>query len=261
MICKSCRTHLLSRLHFQHHTLALPTSSCARRLPFHSGQFRMYSDGTPSPPTPQQPASSDKPVVLSSATPATPGVSQPQSTPNAAPLPTESKKSTKPAVERPPSSCPAGTKLTGLNYFKNKPDIFAKEDWEYPDWLWTLLDDSNKQSNSETGGVDLNCMHFPFFFMSVLLKQSSNPAAAMSKKQRKRYEKKMAALAASQPPKVPLHEQSIDITPAPYNTDETGPKDLVAEAAASLEKRTEITRSAREARRKGIRESNFLRGL
>lgn len=200
----------------------------------------MYSDGTPSPPTPQQPASSDKPVVLSSATPATPGVSQPQSTPNAAPLSTESKKSTKPAVERPPSSCPAGTKLTGLNYFKNKPDIFAKEDWEYPDWLWTLLDDSNKQSNSETGGVDLN---------------------SMSKKQRKRYEKKMAVLAASQPPKVSLHEQSIDITPAPYNTDETGPKDLVAEAAASLEKRTEITRSAREARRKGIRESNFLRGL
>lgn len=83
----------------------------------------------------------------------------------------------------------------------------------------------------------------------------------MTKKQRKRYEKKMAALAASQPPKVPLHEQSIDITPAPYNRTDDGPKDIVAEAAESLEKRAEITKSAREARRKGIRESNFLRGL
>lgn len=83
----------------------------------------------------------------------------------------------------------------------------------------------------------------------------------MNKKQRKRHEKKMAALAATQPRKIPVHEQATDITPAPYNRTDSGPTDIVAEAAASLEKRSEITKSAREARRKGIRESNFLRGL
>ncbi|KAL2008783.1 hypothetical protein VTN00DRAFT_6977 [Thermoascus crustaceus] len=240
MICKSCRTHLLSRLHFQPQTLALPTSTCARQLPFHSGQFRKYSDTTP-PPAPRQPASSDKPITIPSATSsATPGVSQPLSTSNAVHSDVDPTKPTKPAVVREPSSCPAGTKLQGLNYFKNKPDVFALEDSEYPDWLWGLLDNSNKQSKAETGGVD---------------------PSTMNKKQRKRHEKKMAALAASQPRKIPLHEQAVDITPAPYNADETGPKDIVAEAAASLEKRNEITKSAREARRKGIREANFLRGL
>lgn len=50
---------------------------------------------------------------------------------------------------------------------KNKPDIYAMEDSEYPDWLWTLLDDSKKQSSSETGGVDpsskdiLIVLHWP----------------------------------------------------------------------------------------------------
>jgi large subunit ribosomal protein L54 len=84
----------------------------------------------------------------------------------------------------------------------------------------------------------------------------------MNKKQRKRHDKKMAALAATQPRKIPLHEQATDIIPADYNVEQQdGPRDIVAEAAAGLEKKEEITKSAREARRKGIRESNFLRGL
>lgn len=48
--------------------------------------------------------------------------------------------------------------MNGLNYFKNKPDVFAKEDSEYPDWLWGLLDDSGKQSSKEMGGVDPSSM-------------------------------------------------------------------------------------------------------
>lgn len=64
---------------------------------------------------------------------------------------------TKPKAERPPSSCPAGTKMNGLNYFKNKPDVFAKEDSEYPDWLWDLLADSSKKK-TDKGGVDVRCM-------------------------------------------------------------------------------------------------------
>jgi len=31
--------------------------------------------------------------------------------------------------------------LKGLNYFKNKPEPVALEDHEYPEWLWTLLDE------------------------------------------------------------------------------------------------------------------------
>lgn len=84
---------------------------------------------------------------------------------------------------------------------------------------------------------------------------------ALNKKQRKRHEKKMAALAASLPRKIPLHEQATDITPAPYNIKGETPSDLIAQAADSLEKRSAIRKSAREARRKGIREANFLRGL
>lgn len=56
-----------------------------------------------------------------------------------------------------PSSCVAGTPLKGLNYTKGKPDIVALEDHEYPDWLWTLLDDSAKKSN-DAGGADAACM-------------------------------------------------------------------------------------------------------
>ncbi|SCZ96849.1 BZ3500_MvSof-1268-A1-R1_Chr4-1g06782 [Microbotryum saponariae] len=37
------------------------------------------------------------------------------------------------------SSCPAGTVLPGLNFSKTGSDPIAKEDSEYPSWLWTLL--------------------------------------------------------------------------------------------------------------------------
>lgn len=172
MICQRCRTHLLSRLQFQQHVVASP-SSCARLSPLVRSQVRLYSDNAPMPPppTPRQPPTASKPVIIPSATPsATPSASQPPSTPEEgkpSAKPEKSEKPAKPAVERPPSSCAAGTKLQGLNYMKNKPDIYAMEDSEYPDWLWTLLDDSKKQSSSETGGVDpsskdiLIVLHWP----------------------------------------------------------------------------------------------------
>lgn len=37
------------------------------------------------------------------------------------------------------SSCPAGTRITGLNYLKDGADPIALEDAEYPAWVWTLL--------------------------------------------------------------------------------------------------------------------------
>lgn len=58
-----------------------------------------------------------------------------------------------------------------------------------------------------------------------------------------------------------MHHQSIDITPAEYNRDTQTPEDPVAQAQESLDKRTEITKGARDQRRKQIREANFLRGL
>lgn len=71
----------------------------------------------------------------------------------------------------------------------------------------------------------------------------------MTKKQRAKYDRKQSKLLQSLPERIPLHEQSKDLT---------GPGDG---AIVSLERRQEITKSSREARRKNIRESNFLRGM
>ena len=49
------------------------------------------------------------------------------------------------AAEKPKlSSCPAGTVLNGLNYFKGKEDPVALPDEEYPEWLWSCLDVQKK---------------------------------------------------------------------------------------------------------------------
>ena len=82
----------------------------------------------------------------------------------------------------------------------------------------------------------------------------------MNKKQRKRHERKMAARIAALPTEIPVHHQAVDITPASYNRDDT-PVDSLTEVAETDEKRTQVTKSAREARRQEIKESNFLRGL
>lgn len=72
---------------------------------------------------------------------------------------------------------------------------------------------------------------------------------ALTKKQRTKYDRKQSKLRANIAPSIPVHEQSIDLT---------GPGD---DAITSLEKRQEIVKSSRVARRKCIREDNFLRGL
>ena len=162
MICHRCRTTILSRFH-QQHTFVWSASSSARQLPIQRSQFRNYSDGKSStapssPPNPRQPAAGDT-TTPSAVSSATPGISQPLSTPqephtNAAP-----EKPSKSAPSRPVSSCAPGTKLQGLNFFKNKPDLFALEDSEYPDWLWTLLDDS-KGKPGASKGADMSSMYF-----------------------------------------------------------------------------------------------------
>ncbi|DAA77746.1 TPA_exp: Uncharacterized protein A8136_6292 [Trichophyton benhamiae CBS 112371] len=207
MICRQCRSSLLSRL-----PSSRPASAAYSYSHIPSRQpHRFYSAATPAAP------------AADAASPASP------------------KTATK-AAPKIVSSVPAGTKLAGLNYEKNKQDPIALEDHEYPDWLWTLLDKTAKKSETGAGSVDV-----------------SN----MNKKARKKHEKKMAALAASQPRAIPVHEQATDITPAEYNAATTGEAatDNLETATAGLEARSEITKSARNARRKAIKESNFLRGL
>lgn len=70
----------------------------------------------------------------------------------------------------------------------------------------------------------------------------------------------MAALKAAEPVKIPPHEQGIDITPANPDGPATA-EEALETATTSLETRAQIRKSAREARRKAIREANFLRGL
>lgn len=82
----------------------------------------------------------------------------------------------------------------------------------------------------------------------------------MNKKQRKRYEKKLAARTSALPPKIPAHHRADDITPASYNSDAV-PADDITQTLEDLQKRMEITQSARVDRRKAIKEANFLRGL
>ena len=72
---------------------------------------------------------------------------------------------------------------------------------------------------------------------------------AMTKRQRAKYDRKQERLNKDLPPKIPVHEQSVDLT---------GPED---DAATSLQRRQDVVKSSRVARRKGIRESNFLRGM
>ncbi|KAL4882769.1 mitochondrial ribosomal protein L37-domain-containing protein [Aspergillus karnatakaensis] len=237
MICQRCRSSVLNRLQSQ--TLTSSSWAASRTV-----QFRSYSDGKPTvsaappAPKPRQPIGGDI-TIPSAISSATPGVSQPLSTPEGVHVdvdPTKPSKAAK-STERPPSSCAPGTPLYGLNYFKNKPDIVALEDSEYPEWLWSLLDESSK--SAKKGGVD---------------------PSTLNKAQRKKYDRRMAERQSKLPPVIPVHHQATDLTPAPYNRTGEAP-DPITEAAESLDKRAEIKKSARVARRKAIREDNFLRGL
>lgn len=166
MICQRCRTGMLSRLQPQH-TITWTASSPARQTLLQRTQFRNYSDGKPSvsappPPTPRQPVSGDI-TIPSAVSSATPGVSQPLSTPEGVHTDAHPAEPTKPNTPKVLSSCPAGTKLNGLNYFKNKPDVVALEDSEYPEWLWGLLEEFESKANDKSGGVDPKSMDIKSF--------------------------------------------------------------------------------------------------
>ena len=52
----------------------------------------------------------------------------------------------------PKSSVPAGAPLRGLGYIKGQEAPLAREDDEYPSWLWGLLS-TGKEENESSGLV------------------------------------------------------------------------------------------------------------
>ncbi|PWW76914.1 hypothetical protein C7212DRAFT_319073 [Tuber magnatum] len=214
---------------------------------------------------------------------------------NSAPLPPAEPASLEPAPYRSSvtadgkprvkSGIPAGTILKNINFLKNRSDPIAKEDSEYPEWLWSMLD------NKAGAGGD---------------SAAAGDAYSKSKKQRdlakKQAEKVARKKASNRDVRVPPHQQSIDL---PFATvpEPTAPSSIVGPVAEpfvrvvsamgaltdklsaipgtrgsrpatveigkdvhvtpleATEARLEIRTALRHAQRKGIREKNFLSTL
>ncbi|KAF6837561.1 54S ribosomal protein L37, mitochondrial [Colletotrichum plurivorum] len=148
----------------------------------------------------------------------------------------------KAASTTPVSSCPAGTVLNGLNYFKGKTDPVALADDQYPDWLWTCLETKKEVSESME---DLSAEMF-----------------SKSKKQRKAAAKRAKALEAkllasgnldALAPKVPLSQQSINL-PGEKGGD-------VSHNLDALDKRDTLRKAMRKERKEKIKESNYLKSM
>jgi large subunit ribosomal protein L54 len=138
MLCTTCRSRLLSRLPtFKHH---VPSKTLFRSV----ATAPATSNAAPINPPP---VSSDTTPAPSSSNP---GTSQPLSTRHA------STTAPSPKTQKVRSSVAGGAVLQGLGYTKAKPSVLAKEDEEYPDWLWNILE----EKGSSGGGVDVTCISF-----------------------------------------------------------------------------------------------------
>lgn len=145
MICSSCRRVFHSRIGTLRNQIPSPACNSIS-LP---SIRRHYASTVPATPNaaPTEPAPATTGAASSKA-----AKSQPLSTPG-----TTSKTLPTAAEARKPrklkSSVVAGQELKGLGYTKAVPVIKAMEDHEYPDWLWTLLDDNAKAGEA---AVDLS---------------------------------------------------------------------------------------------------------
>ncbi|RYO88328.1 hypothetical protein DL766_008503 [Monosporascus sp. MC13-8B] len=148
----------------------------------------------------------------------------------------------KPAAAAALSSCPEGTVLTGLNYFKNKADPVAMADDAYPEWLWRCLDVQKRADEQDA--------------------DDAGDEFSKSKKQRRLAAKRQRALEArllaegnleALAPKIPLQQQSVNL---PAN--EAG---TVEGAVAAAAVREELRRAMRRERKAKIKESNYLRSM
>ena len=151
-LCSLCRNTLLRRLHPFRSIRAVST------VPVTSNTASITP---PSPTAPETP-----PQATSSVNPAS---SQPFSTPQFAPATLVKAAKIPKKGPRIPSRVPGGGVLQGLGYTKAKPNILAKEDDEYPPWLWTLLD---KAQSNGTGAAkaDVAGKYYSQRHMNVLTK-------------------------------------------------------------------------------------------
>lgn len=102
--------------------------------------------------TPSQAATQASPASATAAPSSTPTLSTPVDSPVSENGATQS--------NRPRSSCPAGTVLTGLNYFKGQTDPVALPDEEYPEWLWECLEFKTAASEEvDANAGDEFCMY------------------------------------------------------------------------------------------------------
>ncbi|RYP25280.1 hypothetical protein DL767_008458 [Monosporascus sp. MG133] len=140
------------------------------------------------------------------------------------------------------SSCPEGTVLTGLNYFKNKADPVAMADDAYPEWLWRCLDVQKRADEKDA--------------------DDAGDEFSKSKKQRRLAAKRQRALEArllaegnleALAPKIPLQQQSVNL---PANEAGTAEGAMAASAA-----REELRRAMRRERKAKIKESNYLKSM
>ncbi|RPA77018.1 hypothetical protein BJ508DRAFT_364728 [Ascobolus immersus RN42] len=166
----------------------------------------------------------------------------------------------------PKSSTPAGTVLKNINYFAKGQDPVAKEDHEYPAWLWQVLADSEKKKGADSG-VDAD-----LYSKSKKARREAAKRAA-----------KAAKLAGPTEPVIPLDEQTLDL---PYVTrPQEEVKRLVSAAGAipgvsptgavaiggedgaqvgfdeAALARDNVKRIRRDKNRKAIKEKNFLTSM
>ncbi|KAL9600427.1 MAG: hypothetical protein Q9219_003180 [cf. Caloplaca sp. 3 TL-2023] len=196
---------------------------------------RLLSTSDPNSQSP--PAATSTSAAQPFSTPYTPSPSRsPDSTPN-----------TKETSTTPPkSSLKAGTLLKGLAFLKNKEPPVAKEDHEYPDWLWGLLDQGKFGAKAGEGGEAEGDMFSKSAKQRRIAARQARRAASMSTPE-------------SRAPPVPLYEQSIDLPAAPENR--FGRNVDVEAGETARQARQELTASMRQKRKQTIKEGNFLRGM
>ncbi|KAL9008126.1 MAG: hypothetical protein Q9173_006716 [Seirophora scorigena] len=198
---------------------------------------RLVSTSTPSLHPQSPPAATSTSAAQPFSTPFTPSPTN-SNDPTQAALPSHS---------LPKSSLQAGTPLKGLAFLKNREPPVAREDDEYPSWLWGLLDEgkfgSKREKDGAAGEGDL---------FSKSAKQR-RIAARLTRRSASR------STPESQAPPVPIHEQSVDLPSAPQNR--FGRNVDVPAGEEARRAREDLTSRLRQKRRKSIKEGNFLRGM
>ncbi|KAI4236838.1 MAG: hypothetical protein L6R40_006027 [Gallowayella cf. fulva] len=147
----------------------------------------------------------------------------------------------------PPSMLPAGTPLRGLAFEKNKDPPVAREDNEYPDWLWGLIEknDGGGEGKSGTSGGDAFSKSAKQRRIASRITRQGGPS--------------VPSLEDTGVAPVPIHEQSVDL---PAATGAWRGRDVdLRMGRVAREKREELTGSLRGERRRAIKEGNFLKGM